>query len=77
MKFGMFFVGEYLGFVLVSSLITVLFWWLDGSGLSAPVVWFALKSGVFIGFLFYCGRRFRDPDTTSLSWAGSFCYRCR
>ncbi len=51
MKFGMFFVGEYLGLVLVSSLITVLFFggWM-GPGLLPPVVWFALKAGVFIGF---------------------------
>lgn len=51
MKFGMFFVGEYLGLVLVSSLITVLFFggWM-GPGFLPPVVWFALKSGVFISF---------------------------
>ena len=51
MKFGMFFVGEYLGLVLVSSLITVLFFggWM-GPDLLPPIVWFALKSGVFIAF---------------------------
>ena len=51
MKFGMFFVGEYLGLVLVSSLITVLFFggWI-GPGFLPPVVWFAVKSGVFIAF---------------------------
>ena len=51
MKFGMFFVGEYLGLVLVSSLITVLFFggWMGPSFLP-PVVWFAIKSGVFIAF---------------------------
>jgi NADH-quinone oxidoreductase subunit H len=51
MKFGMFFVGEYLGLVLVSSLITVLFLggWM-GPGFLPPVVWFAVKSGVFIAF---------------------------
>ena len=51
MKFGMFFVGEYLGLVLVSSLITVLFFggWM-GPGFLPPIVWFALKSGSFIAF---------------------------
>lgn len=51
MKFGMFFVGEYLGLVLVSSLITVLFFggWL-GPAFLPPLVWFALKSVVFIAF---------------------------
>ncbi len=51
MKFGMFFVGEYLGLVLVSSLITVLFFggWM-GPAFLPPVVWFAAKAGVFIAF---------------------------
>jgi NADH-quinone oxidoreductase subunit H len=51
MKFGMFFVGEYLGLVLISSLITVLFFggWL-GPALLPPIVWFALKAGAFIAF---------------------------
>jgi NADH-quinone oxidoreductase subunit H len=50
MKFGMFFVGEYLGIVLISTFVTVLFFggwegpWLPG------VVWFFLKMSVFIGF---------------------------
>jgi len=51
MKFGMFFVGEYLGLVLVSSLITVLFFggWM-GPSILPPIVWFALKAGAFIAF---------------------------
>lgn len=51
MKFGMFFVGEYLGLVLISSLITVLFFggWL-GPAFLPPIVWFALKASAFIAF---------------------------
>lgn len=51
MKFGMFFVGEYLGLVLVSSLITVLFFggWM-GPGFLPPIVWFGLKASIFICF---------------------------
>ncbi len=51
MKFGMFFVGEYLGLVLISSLITVLFFggWL-GPGFLPPIVWFVLKASAFIAF---------------------------
>jgi len=51
MKFGMFFVGEYLGVTLISSLITILFFggWLGPSFLP-PVVWFFLKTFVFICF---------------------------
>ncbi len=50
MKFGMFFVGEYLGVVLISSMITVLFFggWL---GPVLPgIVWFLIKTFVFISF---------------------------
>lgn len=49
MKFGMFFVGEYLGILLISSLVTVLFFggWLGPSFLP-PVVWFFLKMFVFV-----------------------------
>jgi NADH-quinone oxidoreductase subunit H len=50
MKFGMFFVGEYLGVTLISAMIATLFFggWL-GPGLP-PIVWFLLKTFVFIGF---------------------------
>jgi NADH-quinone oxidoreductase subunit H len=49
MKFGMFFVGEYLGIILISSMITVLFFggWL-GPAFLPGVVWFLLKTFVFI-----------------------------
>ncbi len=51
MKFGMFFVGEYLGLVLVSSLIAALFFggWL-GPAFLPPVAWFVLKASAFIAF---------------------------
>jgi NADH-quinone oxidoreductase subunit H len=53
MKFGMFFVGEYLGITLISALIVTLFFggWL-GPAPILPVVWFILKTFVFIsGFI--------------------------
>ena len=48
MKFGMFFVGEYVGITLISALIVTLFFggWL-GPWLP-PIVWFLLKTLVFI-----------------------------
>ncbi len=51
MKFGMFFVGEYLGITLVSCMITLLFFggWLGPSFLP-PIVWFIIKMFVFILF---------------------------
>ena len=49
MKFGLFFVGEYLGITLISSLITALFFggWL-GFDFLPPVVWFLIKMFAFI-----------------------------
>jgi len=48
MKFGMFFVGEYLGITLISAIITTLFFggWLGP--FLPPVIWFFLKTFVFI-----------------------------
>ena len=50
MKFGMFFVGEYLGITLISALIATLFFggWLGP--ILPPIIWFALKT-----FFFICG----------------------
>ena len=50
MKFGLFFVGEYLGIILISAMITTLFFggWL-GPWLP-PIVWFLLKTFAFICF---------------------------
>lgn len=50
MKFGMFFVGEYLGVALISALITILFLggWLGP--VLPPVVWFLVKMFFFICF---------------------------
>ncbi len=51
MKFGMFYVGEYLAIALLSALITTLFFggWL-GPAFLPPVVWFLLKMTAFIAF---------------------------
>lgn len=49
MKFGMFFVGEYVGIVLISSLTVALYFggWL-GPDFLPPAVWFILKTFAFI-----------------------------
>jgi NADH-quinone oxidoreductase subunit H len=49
MKFGMFFVGEYLGITLISSLVVCLYFggWL-GPDFLPPLVWFILKTFAFI-----------------------------
>ena len=52
MKFGMFFVGEYLGVTLSSAMIVTLFFggWL-GPAFLPPLFWFCLKT--LIGILFF------------------------
>ena len=50
LKFGMFFVGEYVGIVLISAMITTLFigGWLGP--VLPPIAWFLLKTGFFVAF---------------------------
>lgn len=51
MKFGMFFIGEYLGIILISAMIVTLFFggWL-GPAFLPPLAWFIIKTFVFILF---------------------------
>ncbi len=51
MKFGMFMLGEYLGVILISSMIATIFFggWL-GPDFLPPIFWFFLKSFAFICF---------------------------
>ena len=48
MKFGMFFVGEYLGVTLISALIVILYFGGWKGPLLPPIVWFMLKTFVVI-----------------------------
>ena len=71
MKFGMFFVGEYLGITLISSMITVLFFggWM-GPWLP-PLVWFLVKVFAFICFFILLRSslpRLRFDQLMSLGW---------
>ena len=51
MKFGMFMVGEYLGLILISSMMTTIFFggWL-GPEILPPIFWFGLKTFLVICF---------------------------
>jgi NADH-quinone oxidoreductase subunit H len=71
MKFGMFFVGEYAGVILISVMIVVLFFggwhgpWLP------PLVWFAIKMLCFIVLVFLIRAtlpRLRFDQFLSLGW---------
>ncbi len=50
MKFGLFFIGEYVGITLISAMIVTLFFggWLGP--LLPPLIWFLLKTFIVIGF---------------------------
>jgi NADH-quinone oxidoreductase subunit H len=71
MKFGMFFVGEYIGITLISALVTIFFFggWLGP--VLPPVVWFLIKMFAFIS-LFILLRaslpRPRYDQLMSLGW---------
>ncbi|HVI49359.1 MAG TPA: NADH-quinone oxidoreductase subunit NuoH [Chitinophaga sp.] len=49
MKFGMFFIGEYLGVTLISAMVVTLYFggWL-GPAFLPPVIWFVIKTFFFI-----------------------------
>ena len=51
MKFGLFFLGEYMGIILISAFISLLFFggWMGPSFLP-PIFWFLLKTFIFILF---------------------------
>jgi len=78
MKWGMFFVGEYVAIVFISALLTTLFFggWHGPFGLfpQIPFIWFALKTAFFI-MIFILLRasvpRPRYDQVMSFSW--KFC----
>lgn len=61
LKFGMFFIGEYIGILLISSLAVLLYFggwhgpWLP------PVVWFLLKVSVFLMIFIWLRAAFARP----------------
>jgi NADH-quinone oxidoreductase subunit H len=70
MKFGMFFVGEYLGITLISAMITILFFggWM-GPGLP-PILWFLIKTFFFLGLFILIRASLPRPRFDQLmAWA--------
>lgn len=71
MKFGMFFVGEYLGITLISAMTTTLFFggWL-GPAFLPPIVWFLLKMFAFILFFILLRASLPRPRSDQLMALG-------
>jgi NADH-quinone oxidoreductase subunit H len=61
MKFGMFFVGEYLGVTLISAMIVTLFFGAWLGPVLPPVIWFLLKTMVFVCGFILCRAAFPRP----------------
>lgn len=71
MKFGMFFVGEYMGITLISALTAALFFGGWHGPILPPVVWFFLKTVFFIcGFILVRATlpRFRYDQLLAFGW---------
>jgi NADH-quinone oxidoreductase subunit H len=71
MKFGMFFVGEYLSITLISALIVTLFFggWLGP--VLPPIIWFLIKLFIMIGVIILFRATFPRPrydQLMSLGW---------
>ncbi len=71
MKFGLFFVGEYLGIILISALIATLFFGGWQGPFLPPILWFIVKTSAFI-VLFILVRatypRLRYDQLLSFGW---------
>ena len=72
MKFGMFFVGEYLGITLISAMIATLFFggWLGPAPIPG-VIWFLIKTSIFLAlFILIRGAlpRPRPDQLMSMGW---------
>src|SRR5690348_796876 len=70
MKFGMFFVGEYLGITLISAMITILFFGGWMGPVLPPLLWFFLKVGFFFGLFILVRASLPRPRFDQLmAWA--------
>jgi NADH-quinone oxidoreductase subunit H len=70
MKFGMFFVGEYLGITLISAMITILFFGGWMGPVLPPVVWFLIKTFFFLSLFILMRASLPRPRFDQLmAWA--------
>ena len=70
MKFGMFFIGEYLGVILISALITTLYFGGWQGPFLLPLLWFVLKTLFFVLFFILLRAAIPRPRYDQLMSAG-------
>ena len=70
MKFGMFFIGEYLGVILISALITTLYFGGWQGPFLLPLLWFVLKTLFFVLFFILLRAAIPLPRYDQLMSAG-------
>ena len=70
MKFGMFFVGEYLGITLISALVVTFFFGGWNGPILPPIVWFLLKTFAFISLFILMRASLPRPryDQLMVAW---------
>lgn len=70
MKFGMFFVGEYLGITLISAMIAILFFGGWMGPVLPPLLWFFIKTFFFLGLFILMRAALPRPRFDQLmAWA--------
>ncbi|WP_246208920.1 NADH-quinone oxidoreductase subunit NuoH [Enterobacteriaceae endosymbiont of Donacia proxima] len=72
MKFGLFFIGEYINIIILSSLIVILFFggWLGP--FFKPIIWFLIKTIIFIILFFLIRASLPRPRYDNVIYFGWF-----
>ena len=71
MRFGLFFLGEYINLVVLGSLVTVFFWGGWRGPILPPLVWFIMKVGIIVFFMIWMRGtlpRLRYDQLMHVSW---------
>ncbi len=71
MRFGLFFLGEYIGLIVLGALVSVFFWGGWHGPLFPPIVWFIIKVAIVIFFMIWMRGtlpRLRYDQLMHLGW---------
>jgi NADH-quinone oxidoreductase subunit H len=71
MRFGLYFLGEYISLIVLGSLVAVFFWGGWHGPFLPPLIWFMIKVGIVIFFLIWMRGtlpRLRYDQLMRLSW---------